>query len=330
MHRDGIVTPRTARRLFSQGLRLRHGAIASYVLHLTGPRQYALENTLVIAGSPRSGTTWLAEMLGTMPGSAILFEPLHPDRVADVRAAGMGWRTYRAPGAAWPAGEQLFERILRGELRTAWTLSQVPRYGLYPVRRWIVKFVRANLLLGWLTQRFPIPPPVLLLRHPCAVVSSQLRAKWWKSVPKPPRNDLLFADYPQLLPLLDGFSTFEERLAARWCLDTIVPLSLAQPYPFQLVAYEQLLADPARELRRICDRWRVEMPDTGVRRHREPSRSASRDWFEREGYDPLSEWTRALSAEQVERILRVVTAFGLDFYGSALHPDYTRLHGAHR
>ncbi|HEX4932048.1 MAG TPA: hypothetical protein VFV33_02645, partial [Gemmatimonadaceae bacterium] len=44
-----------------------------------------------------------------------------------------------------------------------------------------------------------------------------------------------------------------------------------------------------------------------------------------EGADPRTGWRQRLDDEQVERILRVVRAFGIDFYDEATEPDLRRL-----
>ena len=46
---------------------------------------------------------------------------------------------------------------------------------LLDTKQWIVKFCRANRMLPWMVEHLDIRPPIYLLRHPCAVVSSQLR-----------------------------------------------------------------------------------------------------------------------------------------------------------
>lgn len=45
----------------------------------------------------------------------------------------------------------------------------------------IIKFTRANRLLRWMAEKFPIKPPILIIRHPCAVVSSQILHGGWKN-----------------------------------------------------------------------------------------------------------------------------------------------------
>ena len=53
---------------------------------------------LVVAGAPRSGTTWLAEIANGFPGTCTLFEPLHPTKVPEAGNLNLGWRPHISPG----------------------------------------------------------------------------------------------------------------------------------------------------------------------------------------------------------------------------------------
>ena len=55
------------------------------------------EDTIVVAGSPRSGTTWLAELLRRLPGYKFLNEPLLLPNNPAAQEVGFEWRTHIAP-----------------------------------------------------------------------------------------------------------------------------------------------------------------------------------------------------------------------------------------
>jgi len=42
------------------------------------------ENTILVAGSGRSGTTWLGDIIGSSAGFLSLFEPFDPRHVPDI------------------------------------------------------------------------------------------------------------------------------------------------------------------------------------------------------------------------------------------------------
>ncbi len=75
----------------------------------------------------------------------------------------------------------------------------------------------------------------MLIRHPCAVVSSQLR--WGANVDKrqffvPPG---LLDDFPHLERVFDRLKSREEVLAFEWAIQQVPALSYAQPYPWLIV-----------------------------------------------------------------------------------------------
>jgi hypothetical protein len=303
--------------------RVSRRTLSPLLVRATASRSYDLRETLVIAGSPRSGTTWLAELLNRIPRSAILFEPEHVQHVAEARAAGISWHTIKDPDEDWPLGRQFFEKVFRGQLISSWTVAHVPLTSAVAPRTWIVKFVDANFMLGWLTKNFPIRKPALLVRHPCAVIASQLRRGW--SNPHPPRLKGFLAKYPQFRDYLETLTDPAEFAAALWSMQTYAPLMLPRPWPFVLMPYEDLAADPRRELSRLFDAWQMTMPDGVLESAMRPSGTTDTGSALRAGADPRSAWLESLSTRQIDGILAVIRTFGLDFYDAEGRPDRERV-----
>jgi hypothetical protein len=186
-----------------------------------------------------------------------------------------------------------------------------------------VKFVDANFMLGWLAANFPIRPPVLLVRHPCAVIASQLRRGW--SNPHPPRLKGFLARHPQFTDYLETLRDPTEFAAALWSMQTYAPLMLPRPWPFVLLTYERLAEDPRRELGRLFEAWQMPMPDGIVERALRPSGTTDTGSPLAAGADPSSAWRKSLNARQIDGILAVTRTFGLDFYDAQGRPDPDRL-----
>jgi Sulfotransferase family len=287
---------------------------------------YDIRQTIVITGSPRSGTTWLAELLGTIPRSAMLWEPLFPDADPELRRIGFTERTYIRPEGERPEMEAYLRRVLTGRVLNRWTLQRTSLLDVYRATRWIVKFVRANMLLPWLARRFPVRRPLLLIRHPCAVVASQSRIASWREATISDCPEF-FDAFPRLRSTCSRLKTQEEILAARWCLDYFVPLTTPPPHAWQIVSYERLVLEGPRELQKIFAGLNIAMPPDAAAHLHTPSATA-RPWSGiRQGVDPLDGWRRVLSPIQCQRVLDVTSAFGLDIYGHDLEPDYRRLAG---
>ena len=124
-----------------------------------------LSRCLMLAGTGRSGTTWLAELIGLQRPTRIMFEPFRPSLVPEY--AGFRNFLYMKPEEHNAALREFCERVFTGRIRNPWIDNTIEV--LRPQVR-IVKDVRANLLLKWINRQFPSLPLVLVLRHPCAVV----------------------------------------------------------------------------------------------------------------------------------------------------------------
>lgn len=281
------------------------------------PPDYDVADTLIVAGSPRSGTTWLGEILASAPHRAVLFEPLHLDHVPGVREAGFSWRTYVRPGTPWAEGENLLDEVLRGKVLNRWTGRELRR----PMRvtSWVVKCIRMNRMLPWMTERFATKTPVLVLRHPCAAISSQRAAGWTQ--PRERVSEELLSDFPDVKAVVEAAETDEELRAASWALDTLVPLRRSTPTAWLTVLYEQLVRD-VDEVVALFERLNLPVPARLRDLMRIPSSTTTPSTIRS---DPLSSWTTRLARGEVRNILRVTHALGLDFYGDDPDPDRQRL-----
>lgn len=285
---------------------------------------YDIGNTIVISGAPRSGTSWLAEILHTIPRTSILSEPIRADVDPGLRSLGFSGRIYIPPEAERPEAEEWMMRLLSGRILNYnthhTTLREIMR-----CKHHIIKFISANRLLRWMAERFPIRPPILLIRHPCAVVASQMRYEGWKNDMCVQVDSRFLEAYQWVKDILRDIKTQEEVFAVTWCMDYFAVLSTTKPHPWILVTYEKLLNQGEGELQRIFNALEIDMPGDTVKRLKVPSWSSRRESPIKTGKDLQADWTTFLSQDQVKRILDLVSVFGLDFYGKDLETDYERL-----
>jgi hypothetical protein len=170
---------------------------------------------------------------------------------------------------------------------------------------------------------------VLLVRHPCATVESQLRS----TVHGYPGHRAGFppADHVQdrALQALGPEVPAEVRsrirqvdsraglLALSWAVDTAIPLADAAPARTTIL-YEDLVTDGPGQLGQLFADLSAPVPDEALAVLGAPSR-ASDDEADPEGY--LDRWTDALDPDTVERVLTIVSWFGLDrIYSRELTP----------
>ncbi|HTQ38367.1 MAG TPA: sulfotransferase [Pirellulales bacterium] len=278
------------------------------------------QSVLVLTSSPRSGSTLLGQVLASIPGTCVLFEPLHLDRVPEAKAAGFSWRTYVEPDVSWPAGEEFLRRVFSGRVINKWTASEMTFREATRANKMIVKFVRANRLLPWMCQTFEMPAPILLIRHPCAVIASQLKYGWKNSKRSvaPP----YVTECPLFKATLSKTGGDEENLAAYWALDQLPALMQSPPHPWTIVTYEELVLRPVPTLTRIVRRWNLEIDiSAALSRLKIPSSMVSKS-----GISGVTGWKKDLSPFQIARILRITQAMGLQFYTAEEEADYSALY----
>lgn len=285
-------------------------------------RDYDIRNTVALVSTGRGGSTWLAEQVMSLPNRVLVWEPLHLGNNPGVRELGVGWNTYLLPETEALALESYLERLFTGRAfstRTLTSLNFDARSFLRP-EGIVVKFVQAHLLLPWLTRRFPVPV-VGLIRHPCAVVASQLRHNdAWASVDKS-RLDVdprLLADQPDVARAFETIETRVDALAFAWGIKT---RALVRSPGRLLVAYEALLEDPASEAQRIFTYIGQTPPPDIAARIRRPS-ATTNSVVSYEGWeDRLTAWRRSLTVEDQERILAMAHRLGVTCYGVDPRPD---------
>ncbi len=273
-------------------------------------------SSVFLAGTGRSGTTWLSDVVNHRRGYRYVFEPFHPGRVGAF--AHFRPRQYLRPNDRREEFLGPARKVLTGGLRDPWT-DRFHR-GFLPRRR-LIKDIRANLLLGWMSANFPGMPIVLLLRHPCAVVASRLALGW---------KDNLFETLEQRELMEDFLSPMEgEVRAARddferhlflWCIDNYVPLKQFEPGGIHLSFYENLLVHPKEELRRL---FAFLGEDFDAHAYRNLERPSPLSRKEAPYYKPsVGGWRRQIGGRRLERTVEILNLFGLDrLYGEGTMPD---------
>jgi len=294
---------------------LRHGAIAA---HATLARRRP-EDAVVLSCDPRSGSTWLSELLGDGLNAATIWEPFHLGEVPQVRAFGFGWREYIPADADWPEAEALIRRILAGRVVNAWTTSANRTTDFLTADRLLVKCCRANAFLPWMARRIDFTSrPIHFLRHPFAIVASQLKMGIFSG--EGLRDALLKGRHAaRLADQVDyilGLESDEERIVAMWCR-THLPC-LTDPKRGELwftMHYERLMVDPQAEVTRLFEAWRRPVPDGMLDRVRNPSRMTQDNSLETDPMAQIAKWQSRFPDSKQRAMLAVLSHFGICVYG---------------
>ncbi|HET9905482.1 MAG TPA: sulfotransferase [Anaerolineales bacterium] len=278
-----------------------------------------IRRSILVAGTARSGTTWLGDLIASQINCRILFEPFNPHLVPEYR--NFNYFQYMRPGVKDQAFYIFAENLFMGKIRNHW----VDRHNERITSEFrLIKEIRANLSLKWLHNNFPEIPIIFLLRHPCAVVSSRMELGWATDLDIEPflsQPNLIEDHLGPYLDLIKNVKTFEEKHAIIWSVSNVVPLRQFQPGELKLVYYEDL-----------CTQTQVEMTSVFISLGKKAGVSLTRN-FDRPsqttrltsplvtGDDNLSGWRKKMTSSQINNVLRIVDRFGLShLYDDSLLP----------
>jgi len=302
----------------------------------------------LIAGSGRSGTTWILDSLAKANGLRPVFEPLHPY----VSEVGNRY-AHRALKAAdcCPDLEHFLAEVIAGRALPLWTRYRRQIRWLVPppaefstrhdagrtVRRWgklfrdlpelfiatrrkhpLVKCIRANLMLDWLVRGQGCRV-VLIVRHPAAVIESELRASWNAdfALDRFSKNKTLHElTNGRYLRLLGDRLSPIEGLAARWVVENQWVVEQAAESGVCVVHYEHLRSSPEST-------WPVVIRALDVERAPDPellaipSQQSSPQSADPEPLSRRTRWLKALSTDQLAAIQGVLDSVECDLYSVA-------------
>jgi len=279
------------------------------------------KNAIVISGMPRGGSTWLAELLATDSKSAIIWEPLHLDFFPQFKKLHFKWRQYINDGDTDLSKKKIFEEVLTGKALTLGILQRTSIKQLLSAEFLLIKFCRANRLLPWLTHNFEFKKTIHLLRHPCAVVASQLRFGAWNDVEAFFTDEELAPDgfIENYYDIIKSINNIEEKLTAIWCLDNIIPLTQNTRQKWVSVTYENMLLHPEKSFERMG----LEFTEAIKNKFYKPStttKSGSPINQKEDSLKQLSYWKNSLSESQINVILGTLKKFKIEVYNKEIYP----------
>jgi len=146
--------------------------------------------SLAIFGTSRSGTTWLAELLLYLPNYRLIYEPLNPDLYPHatkiIRKLGfLHRRLYVYIHNECAELKNYLYSVIKGKIPTyispMFYFSEILKSknlrsfllkGMIGIP--LIKFVNGIRILPWFCREFKVRGIYMIIRHPCAVVESQL------------------------------------------------------------------------------------------------------------------------------------------------------------
>ncbi|MBN1589448.1 MAG: sulfotransferase [Pirellulales bacterium] len=298
-------------------------------------RGYHPDHTILTTSTPRSGSTWLMNLIETLPGSCPIFEPLHPGYRPQMEKIDDQYYPRLLPDEDAAEFAAYLTQVFSGKTFTRWSSNHATFHSFLSAQRFVVKFVHANRCWGWMANHYANNKKIVLLRHPCAVVESMLRSpgRWqgWS------REEVLG---PLRLAFDDAFVSEISRrapnhvgmLAASWAADALLPICETTPESSLLISHEELVANPDGALTRLFAYLEEDVPAKARERYDVPSNTTNMKMkmANLKGVRRLESWKKRLDGEAAREILDVVRLFGIDFYDDSPEPDYRKMDEMHR
>lgn len=264
-------------------------------------------DTVILAGSGRSGTTWVQELINNQNDFRIMFEPFHSLKIDLLKT--WNFRQYIRSDDSRDMFLIPATRILSGGIRHKW----IDRYNrkTFPGKR-LIKDIRIQLLLHWIKGHFPEIPIIVLLRHPCAVANSRLKQGWPAHLEDFLIQDDLFDDFldPFRQEIENAKDLFDQQIFM-WCIENYVPLKQFKENEILVVFYEQLCRNPHQEMSRMMEYIGKSFSSDMLDKISRPSAQSRKDSAIISGVDPVSAWRNDISDEQVKRAVEILRMFGL-------------------
>lgn len=278
---------------------------------------------------PRSGSTWLMELIAGQPGFKTCSEPLNI-RLPLVREhlGVTSWHELHDP-ALRPRLERYFQAFCDGRLHFLDPLPWRSSAYRFHTRRIVFKVIHGGEeRINWFRDTFN-GRIVYLLRHPIAVsLSHEVLPRLDAYVRSEYRNHF---DAEQLRFAEDilASGTELERGVLAWCFENAVPLR-QRTSDWAVVTYEQLVLDPRSVIDSLVQRLALVDPDrmlasvtkaSAVTRKSDPATRRLLEQQDRASRRKLvDKWRDRVSPEAERHAMRILDRFGIDAYtvGEAL------------
>lgn len=289
---------------------------------------------VLVAGFPRSGTSWVAKGLSFASGFTYYREPDNFRLVAEAEER-FAW-LYLTAEHDDPGYRRFMMRACAGGVATAATMRHDPGPLLRPLRgpgrrlgelvpalflrkrHVLLKLVYANLKLAWFRAHLPHARQVFLLRHPCGQFESWRRLGW---EPEPGRlleDPRLVADHLHPFEsLIRSARTFWERAGALWAATVyIVHRQTLADGGRLIVAYEWLCADSVARFEDLYRRLEMEWTPKAGRFIRSSDRPSDDRTYSltRSTAQQVDAWKARVSPDDVAACRRLVEPFELPYF----------------
>lgn len=291
-------------------------------------KEHCGNENIMLFSTPRGGSTWLAEILQTVPKTALIWEPLfkyrkhknntiNPFAYPEIHSVGFSWNQPIPENAEWDEAYSFFEDLLNKKIVNLKIYRFNNLSKINEAENFIYKFCFGNMLIDWFVKNFN-HKTILFVRHPGAVIASQLKRGWNYTKKNPEYKVGNFKHnevYLQYADILKTVKTPEENLAATWALTNLLPLmSHNNDKEWLTVAYENLYMNPENEIARISERLKITFPENILEQINTQSFTSNDKVATADKQKQLNKWKDFFTQKQIDNIFGIINQFNFEAY----------------
>lgn len=295
-------------------------AIKSYAnIHRPGPSP-----NVFLFSTPRSGSTWIMELIWSQPGFKYCNEPLNLQNAQVSRYLEIAtWRELYSKEAE-PKLYKYFHSFCTGRLRFK-NPNPFRRYYRPITSRIVFKEIHGGAeRLNWLRDTFN-GRIVLLVRHPIAVTISRNAYQTLDAFLHSDYSHYFTQEEREFAQELNESGTKLQRGVLAWCLQNAVPLRTATD-DWAVLSYEQLVIDPEPVIAHLAEKLELSKPERMKRRLAVPSgvkakssvetqRFLERKQFGRRSW-LIEKWREDVDASDEAGAMSILERFDLNLYSA--------------
>ena len=281
---------------------------------------------ILITGSHRSGSTWLASMLALSKNSLVAHEPFNIQPWAyALDGLAKHWFTY-APALPQAAALEAFSKVIERRTRKIFLRNQLQHW-IPPLRRnqrLIIKDPIAALSSDWIAKNFDLEV-IVLVRHPAAFAASLKRLGWWHPFEHFLIQTMLMQRHlkPYRAEIASKPQDIVEQAAIIWkCLHSVL-LAYLDSHPNWLVRkHEVLSSNPVAELRDLYEtlglEWSATVEEKVVRYTRSgnpvDAPKGTVHHIRRDSVANMTRWKETLTEEEIARVYEITQPISSSYY----------------
>ena len=277
-------------------------------------------DSLLIISEPRGGSTWLLELLSSIPKSATIFEPFHSNYGLYFRKDTYQWGTYFEPDHADPNHIKEWQNAISGTLVNPYVVSRSDIRDYMMAEQMVVKMIMGTAFLPWIVQNLDLKyAPIYLLRHPLAVAKSNIENLYKRGkevyvdhtwIPSGKNKEL----YEKHKDLFKESNPIIHQLLGRWCVNNYYALRETPDDKHVKVFYEQMLLEPKSVLTALFKSWKLDIPERLFAKIEVPSSSDFKKDFRINKEEQLKKWFDGFSQTELQDMEDILSRFDLKIY----------------